>query len=365
MALRLAAPGADHPPPDLPNHNGGQLQFHGRELFIGTGDGGAGGDPPNNAQNPTSCSASCCGSTRAGPRRDGPTRCRASNPFVGRPGPRRDLQLRPAQPLAVQHPGADGTTPGWLAIGDVGQSRFEEVDYLTASRGPGANFGWDAWEGFELYDCGGLTCLNDGTPDPGGTTKPIFAYDHSPGLRDHRRIRGPRPRAATSLPAATSTATTAAGDLRSFIPRHAGAATTSRSGSSSTPSAASARRSTAASTSARWTAPSTGSPPRRASGARARGRSGSRVWPAGPQTRSEKESDGGERHDDRGQDDRRSRRERAVMPHAASRSITRRPARSSPRSRRSLPKRSRRWSSGAVMRSPAGRRSASRAAAGS
>src|SRR5262249_40116577 len=39
------------PHPVNANHNGGQLQFLGNLLYFGTGDGGSGGDPPNNAQN--------------------------------------------------------------------------------------------------------------------------------------------------------------------------------------------------------------------------------------------------------------------------------------------------------------------------
>jgi glucose/arabinose dehydrogenase len=39
------------PHPVNANHNGGQMQFLGEDLYFGTGDGGAAGDPPNNAQN--------------------------------------------------------------------------------------------------------------------------------------------------------------------------------------------------------------------------------------------------------------------------------------------------------------------------
>src|SRR5260221_7017114 len=42
------------PHPVNANHNGGQLQFLGNLLYFGTGDGGSGGDPPNNAHNPHS-----------------------------------------------------------------------------------------------------------------------------------------------------------------------------------------------------------------------------------------------------------------------------------------------------------------------
>ncbi len=43
------------PHPTFGNHNGGQLQFGPKRLlYIAPGDGGSGGDPPNNAQNPDS-----------------------------------------------------------------------------------------------------------------------------------------------------------------------------------------------------------------------------------------------------------------------------------------------------------------------
>ena len=73
------------PHPVNANHNGGQLQFLGDLLYFGTGDGGSGGDPPNNAQNKDVLLGKLL---RIDPRPSGgqPYSVPASNPFVGRPG---------------------------------------------------------------------------------------------------------------------------------------------------------------------------------------------------------------------------------------------------------------------------------------
>src|SRR5262249_36876098 len=60
-----------------------------------------------------------------------------------------------------------------IVIGDVGQNRFEEIDYTTVAAASGANFGWDALEGYQPY-----SEENGGTPDPGGPVKPVFGYSH-------------------------------------------------------------------------------------------------------------------------------------------------------------------------------------------
>ncbi len=163
------------PHPTWANHNGGQLQFNGNLLYFGTGDGGSGGDPRNNAQNMSRLLGKLI---RIDPRNPpGPRNYTVphSNPFVGRPG--RDLifsyGLR--NPFRFSFDRVSGKRPR-IVIADVGQNSFEEVDYETLPAASGANFGWDAWEGFSLYH-GDF----DGTPDPGGTTKPIFAYSHSRG----------------------------------------------------------------------------------------------------------------------------------------------------------------------------------------
>jgi glucose/arabinose dehydrogenase len=141
------------------NHNGGQLQFLGNLLYFGTGDGGSGGDPPNNAQNRKSRLGKLL---RIDPRRAG------AQPEIYSYGLRNpfrfsfDTVTSPGEPRIV--------------IGDVGQDAFEEIDYTTVAAARGANFGWDAFEGSSPY-----RGANSGTRDPGGTVKPIFDYPHSRG----------------------------------------------------------------------------------------------------------------------------------------------------------------------------------------
>jgi glucose/arabinose dehydrogenase len=161
------------PHPVNSNHNGGQLQFLGDDLYLGTGDGGSGGDPPNNAQNKDSLLGKLL---RIDPRQSGgrPYTVPADNPFVGKPGRDEIYSYGLRNPFRFSFDTGSGAPK--LAIGDVGQNRFEELDYTTVAAASGANFGWDALEGFAPYKD-----ENSGTADPGGTIKPIFAYSHSRG----------------------------------------------------------------------------------------------------------------------------------------------------------------------------------------
>jgi glucose/arabinose dehydrogenase len=152
------------------NHNGGQLQFLGNLLYIGTGDGGSGGDPPNNAQNRGNLLGKML---RIDPRASGgsPYSIPASNPFAGSAAGRGEIYS-----YGLRNPfrfSFDTVTTGRprIAIADVGQDRFEELDYTTVADARGANFGWDAFEGFSRY-----RGPNSGTADPGRTVKPIFSY---------------------------------------------------------------------------------------------------------------------------------------------------------------------------------------------
>jgi glucose/arabinose dehydrogenase len=161
------------PHPVNANHNGGQMQFLGEDLYFGTGDGGAGGDPPNNAQNKDVLLGKLL---RIDPRASGgkPYTVPSSNPFVGAPGRDEIYSYGLRNPFRFSFDLTTNPADPRIAIGDVGQNRFEEIDYTTVAAARGANFGWDALEGFHAYED-----EDSGTPDPGGTTKPIFAYPHS------------------------------------------------------------------------------------------------------------------------------------------------------------------------------------------
>jgi hypothetical protein len=163
------------PHPVNANHNGGQMQFLGEDLYFGTGDGGAAGDPPNNAQNKDVLLGKLLRIDPL-PAAGKPYTVPTSNPFVGAPGRNEIYSYGLRNPFRFSFDTATDPREPRIAIGDVGQNRIEEIDYTTVAAARGTNFGWDALEGFAPYEE-----EDSGTPDPGGTTKPIFAYPHSRG----------------------------------------------------------------------------------------------------------------------------------------------------------------------------------------
>ena len=152
------------------NHNGGQLQF-GPDgfLYIGFGDGGSGGDPQNNAQNPQSLLGKMLRlDTESG---GAPYRIPPSNPFVG------DARFRPeiwASGLRNPWRFSFDRETGDLWIGDVGQNRAEEIDFQSALSQGGENYGWRTMEGMQ--------CFNP--PDNcnrNGLTPPVYEYTRGQG----------------------------------------------------------------------------------------------------------------------------------------------------------------------------------------
>ena len=149
------------------NHNGGQLQFGpGGLLYIATGDGGGAGDPFENAQDKSSLLGKLL---RIDPRKRGsrPYRVPRNNPYAGsdRPGDG-EIYAR-----GLRNPYRFSFDRRRILIGDVGQERFEEVDYESRRSLRGANFGWDNYEGYAEYEGGGLS----------GHDKPIHVYSHAGG----------------------------------------------------------------------------------------------------------------------------------------------------------------------------------------
>jgi len=210
------------PHPVNANHNGGQMQFLGNDLYFGTGDGGSGGDPPNNAQNKDVLLGKLL---RIDPRPSGgrPYSTPSDNPFVGKPGRDEIYSYGLRNPFRFSFDTVTAKQPR-IAIGDVGQNRFEEIDYTTVAAASGADFGWDAFEGFASY-----TEENSGTPDPGGTAKPIFAYSHSRGGGSCAIIGGyvVADRSLPSLYGRYLYADLCEGQLRSLVP-HLGKASGDR-----------------------------------------------------------------------------------------------------------------------------------------
>ncbi len=157
------------PHPNFANHNGGQLQF-GPDgyLYIGTGDGGSGGDPSNHAQDLTQLLGKIL---RIDVDHGLPYTIPASNPFFGLNFVRNEIWA-----YGLRNPWSfsfDRETGG-LWIGDVGQDKYEEVDLQPATSIGGENYGWRKMEGFH--------CFNPSTNcfDP-SFTMPVIEYPHTLG----------------------------------------------------------------------------------------------------------------------------------------------------------------------------------------
>lgn len=161
-------------PDPFGNHNGGMIEF-GKDgyLYIGTGDGGSGGDPNRNAQALTRGGKvePLLGkilridvNTTSGMKNYG---IPSDNPFMASDAPE-------AFVIGVRNPwrwSFDKMT-GDMWIGDVGQDQIEELDVLKAGEIKGKNLGWSMYEATSCY--GNYTC------DPTGMTMPQFTKNHTP-----------------------------------------------------------------------------------------------------------------------------------------------------------------------------------------
>lgn len=155
------------------NHNGGQLEF-GPDgyLYIGLGDGGDHGDPFGNAQNTHSLLGKIL---RIDVDQGDPYAIPPDNPAaMGRPeiyafGLRNPFRFSFDEPS------------GLLIAGDVGESRWEEINLIYK----GMNYGWNIREGYDCFNFNQFTEPLLTCPDKNGSSRligPVMAYDHANGL---------------------------------------------------------------------------------------------------------------------------------------------------------------------------------------
>jgi glucose/arabinose dehydrogenase len=154
------------------NHNGGLLLFGpDRHLYVGTGDGGGGGDRHGRRGNAQNLGSLLGKILRIDPAESGgrPYTTPSDNPFAGRAGARAEIYA-----YGLRNPwrfSFDRRTDD-LSIGDVGQNEVEEIDFVRAGRGRGANFGWRPFEGRSRYAPG------ESAP---GHVRPVITRTHGQG----------------------------------------------------------------------------------------------------------------------------------------------------------------------------------------
>ena len=153
------------------NHNGGLLLFGpDKRLYIGTGDGGGGGDQHGRTGNGQNLQSLLGKLLRIDPRpgNAGAYGVPEDNPFYMAKGPRGEIYsygLRNPWRFAFSRSGG-------LVIGDVGQDEIEEIDYVEAGKGASANFGWRVYEGDDRYTSG---------EEAPGHVGPVYELTHSDG----------------------------------------------------------------------------------------------------------------------------------------------------------------------------------------
>lgn len=141
------------------NHNAGQLAFGPDEkLYIGFGDGGAGGDPLRHGQNTSSFLSTM---VRIEPNLDAeapPYKIPKDNPFRDKPGYLPEIWAYGLRnPWKFSFDRKDGT----LYLADVGQDTWEEVDLVLK----GGNYGWSIMEASHCFRPE-INCQRQGLQDP-------------------------------------------------------------------------------------------------------------------------------------------------------------------------------------------------------
>ena len=152
------------------NHNGGQIAF-GPDgfLYIGTGDGGSGGDPDDNGQSRDTLLGKIL---RIDVDADdgAPYAIPSDNPFAGDDDARGEIWA-----LGLRNPWrfSFDRESDRLWIADVGQDVLEEVNRAPGDAA-GINYGWDEMEGSECYE-------PSSECNRAGKRTPVTQYSHDFG----------------------------------------------------------------------------------------------------------------------------------------------------------------------------------------
>lgn len=199
-------------PHSASNHNGGWLAFGPLDglLYVSTGDGGGGCDSTGPAAGVGSDPLMPPGNAW---RYDGshynPAQTHPGTYLLGKilrldvsgddypADALRNYSIPPTNPFAGATFGADeiwarglrnpfrfsfDRATGDLWVGDVGQSRGEEIDYVPAATPAGQNFGWVCREGLEPSNLSPSSCTVTNCPaDTTGLLQPIRAEDGNAG----------------------------------------------------------------------------------------------------------------------------------------------------------------------------------------
>lgn len=149
------------------NHNGGSIEF-GPDgyLYIGVGDGGAGGDPHGHGQDLTTLLGNIL-RIDVHPADGARYGIPESNPFAASDCCRPEIySFGWRNPYRISFDRKTGEL--WAA--DVGQNRREEINIVRA----GGNYGWNGYEASLIFDAAQAN-------KAGNVIAPVFEYDHDQG----------------------------------------------------------------------------------------------------------------------------------------------------------------------------------------
>jgi len=153
------------------NHNGGDMAF-GPDgyLYIASGDGGAGGDPENRAQNLSTLLGKMIRIDVNNTANGNNYAIPSDNPFYN-DGDVNTLDEIWAYGLRNPWKFSFDSQTGDVWIADVGQGEYEEIN-MAAPTAAGLNYGWRCYEGNNTFN-------DTGCPDASTLTFPVGEYSHS------------------------------------------------------------------------------------------------------------------------------------------------------------------------------------------